>query len=702
MTLMRDRGVDRMYDPGTVREFVRSRVDGDRIREYLKHLTAFDHVAGTQGDYASAEYVKAQFAAAKLDEVEVKEYQVYLNYPRPSGRRVAIIHPANLTWEAKLEEDRVYADEDSLKVQTAAFHGHSRAGNVTGPLIYANYGSREDFKTLERLGISVRGAIVLVRYYGTQGDRALKVKAAELAGAAGCLIYSDPADDGFRKGEVWPKGRWRPSDGVQRGAVSLMSWVVGDVLTPGYASTPDAVRVSKDQNPGLVNIPSLPLAWRDAQPLLQCLKGHGAKVDDDWIGGVPGVDEWRTGNQSSPTILLANEQDEEDKQPIWNVLGKIRGVEEPAKTVIVGNHRDAWCFGGGDPGSGTAVMLEVVRIFSGLCEQGWRPLRTIQFASWDGEEYNLIGSTEWVEEHVDDLRRNGVGYINLDTAVTGPTFQASASPMFRGALMQVLLDIPDPDRNETLHKLWHASNSTLTSLGAGSDYVAFQDIAGTSSIDLSFQGPSHGFPYHSCYDHFEWMETFGDPGFRYHKVLAQVIALLILQLADSVFLPLDVVHYASAIDGYIRDLETRVRDTTTHRGGKDMAPPDLDLEPLRRASQQLMRDARTFHRYESSWSDSAYDNGGMETNVMAVQRISHNAKLARFETDLLDLRPGGGLPGRRQFKHVLFAPQTWSGYDAAVFPGVLDAIDAGNWTGAQQQIGAVAAQLTAASWRLLH
>lgn len=541
-----------------------------------------------------------------------------------------------MAWEARLEEGQVYPDGDPSKKQTLVFHGHSRAGNVSGPLIYANYGSREDFESLQQRGINLTGTIALVRYYGTQGDRALKVKAAELAGAVGCLIYSDPNEDGFKKGEVWPKGRWRPKDSVQRGSVSLMSWIVGDVLTPGYASTPDAKRVSKDNNPGLVNIPSLPLAWRDAQKLLQSLKGHGVKVDHDWIGGVPDIDEWWTGNQESPIINLANEQDEEEKQPIWNVLGKISGLEQKEKSVIVGNHRDAWCFGAADPGSGTAIMLEVVHILSELRRLGWRPLRTIQFASWDGEEYNLIGSTEWVEDNVDDLRRNGIGYLNVDMGVFGTEFQASASPLFQKALLRVLDRTVDPDTNHTLRSIWDRSRSKLKGLGAGSDFVAFQDIAGTSSIDVSFEGP--GSEYHSCYDTFEWMDKFGDPGFRYHKVMAQVIALLILELADRPILPYDLIAYASAIHGYIKDL-----DDYTSSKAKNNPDAKLNLGPLREATTQFMHDAQEFHNWERTWTETLYNSGGLETSVMAIQRMSHNARMANFETHLLDLSEGGGV-----------------------------------------------------------
>ena len=379
-TTGRRQGGGIMYYPDSIRTFIRDHINETYIREHSRYITSFPHIAGTKGSFVLAEYVQDLFIESQLDEVALEQFDVYLNYPMEGGRRVAIIEPPELAWEAKIEEDLAYADK---REQTAAFHGHSRSGTAKGPLIYANYGSREDFKRLEDQGVSLKGAIAIVRYYGTQGDRALKVKAAELAGAVGCIIYSDPAEDGFEKGDPYPHGRYMPSDGVQRGAVSLMSWVVGDVLSSGFASFPgEPKRDSKDGNPGLNNIPSIPLAWRDAQKLLQALKGHGKEVDKNWIGGVPGVNQWWTGDSTSPIVELSNEQDEVERTPIYNVLGRITGVEQPEKSIIVGNHRDAWCFGAADPGSGTAVLLEVVRIFGELRKRGWRPLRTIQFTSW--------------------------------------------------------------------------------------------------------------------------------------------------------------------------------------------------------------------------------------------------------------------------------------------------------------------------------
>ena len=631
------------YTPSSVQNFIQGHINETNISDKLRRVTNFAHMAGTEGSYVLAEWIEEEFRNAGLEDVAMEEFQVYLNYPRPGGRRIAIVEPPELAWEAAIEEDKVYTDPP--RQQTLVFHGHSKSGNVTGPLIYAGYGSREDFESLSSQGVALKGSIVLVRYYGSQGDRALKVKAAELTGAAGCIIYSDPADDGFVRGPTFPDGRLMPKDGVQRGAVSLMSWVVGDVLTPGFASNPDEKRrLSPEESPGLPQIPSLPIAWRDAQRLLQVLKGHGSKVPAEWVGGVPDVDEWWSGDQTSPIVNLVNLQDEVERQPIYNVLGKINGIEQPKKKIIVGNHRDSWCFGAADPGSGTAVMLEIVRVFGELLKLGWRPLRTIEFASWDGEEYNLIGSTEHVENELDALRQDGFAYVNVDVGVSGPDFQASGSPLFERILLQILSRTSDPVSNNTLRKTWEEKKMRLGGLGAGSDYVAFQDLAGTSSIDLSFGGEPY--PYHSCYENFEWMSNFGDPGFQYHRVLGEVLGLLVVELAENPILPYDMKAYAAAISQYVADLDSYARAKNAPMAADPAgrtSEPHVDLKPLYNAAQVFQENAAKFHKWDQSWYDTVYGSGGFESNVMAITRISHNTRMADFETHILDLEEGGGV-----------------------------------------------------------
>jgi hypothetical protein len=626
------------YSAASVENFVQSHVNETNIAENLLRVTKFPHMAGTEGSYVLAEWVEQEFKNAGLDQIEMEEFQVYLNYPREGGRRVAIVDPPGLSWEATLEEN---------SGETPVFHGHSKSGNVTGPIVYANYGSREDFQYLADQGVTLKGSIALVRYYGSESDRALKIKAAELAGAAGCIIYSDPSEDGFVRGPAYPEGRFMPEDGVQRGGVSLMSWVVGDVLSPGFASTPDEKkRLKPEESKGLTGIPSIPIAWRDAQRLLQVIKGHGSQVPAKWVGGVPMVDQWWTGDGTSPIINLMNMQDEEERQPIYNVFGRIIGLEQPEKKIIIGNHRDSWCLGSADPGSGTAVFLEVVRVFGELRTFGWRPLRTIEFVSWDAEEYNIIGSTEHVEKEIEALREHAYAYLNVDVGVSGQEFEASGCPVFERVVTQILGRISDPVANETLKEIWERKQKKLGPLGSGSDYVGFQDIAGTSSMDFGFVGEPY--PYHSCYENWDWMVQFGDPGFKYHKILAQFWGLLILQLADTPVLPYDLEVYADHIASYVIDLEKYAKSQdvpVTHdpSSGNNNRDVTVSFEPLFDAAAKFKNDAAQFQEWARVWHDTVLGSGGFENNVIAVQRMDHNARMARFDTHLLDDRIDGGV-----------------------------------------------------------
>lgn len=626
------------YSAASVESFLQGHVNETNIAENLKRLTRYPHIAGTEGSYALAELVELAFRDASLDHIEMEKFEVYLNYPRADGRRVAIVDPPNLAWEAFLEEKHE---------KTPVFHGHSKSGNVTGPLVYANYGSRDDFQLLVDRGISLNDSIALVRHFGTESDRALKIKAAELAGAAGCIVYSDPAQDGFVQGSAYPDGRYMPADGVQRGGVSLMSWVVGDVLTPGFASTPgEKRRLKPEESPGLPGIPSIPIAWRDAQKLLQALKGHGSKVPSKWVGGVPDVKQWWTGDDNSPLVNLMNIQDEVERQPIYNVIGRIVGLEQPDKKIIVGNHRDSWCLGSADPGSGTAVFLEVVRVFGELLTYGWRPLRTIEFISWDAEEYNLIGSTEHVENDLDKIRNGAYAYTNVDVGVSGTEFRAAASPLFENIVHQILGRISDPHENKTLKELWDEKNTKLEGLGAGSDYVAFQDIAGTSSIDFGFTGEAY--PYHSCHENWDWMTRFGDPGFRYHKILGQFWVLLIRELADSPILPFNLETYARHVKTYVKDLEKYAKSKNVpvvhkHVTSNSTRGSSVNIQPLFHAANLFRDNAAQLSAWRKIWHDSVWGTGGYENNVMAIQRVNHNSRLASFDTHLLDLGEGGGV-----------------------------------------------------------
>lgn len=570
--------------------------------------------------------------------------------------------------------------------------------------MYANYGSKEDFAYLQDQGVNITGTIALVRYYGYQNDAALKIKAAEMAGAIGCLIYSDPADDGFIRGAITPEGPWRTADSVQRGSVSLTNWVLGDPLTPGRASDAEAERTSKEDNLGLVRIPSLPLAWRDAQVLLRALNNKGLQVPDNWIGGVPDT-AWWTGNQSSPVVNLVNMQDEVERQPIRNVIGKIEGIEAPEKAVFIGNHRDAWCYGAISPGGGTAVFLEVLRVIGELVKIGWRPRRTIYFGSWDAGEFNMMGSTEHVENRLKELRLHAVAYLNVDAAMSGSNFRAAASPLLERPLLRVLDRVQAPSANVSLRQLWDEHGIKLEGLGVDGDYAAFQDLAGCSSIDFGFRGEDHGYPYHSCYESFAYTKNTLDPDFNYHATLAEIWVFLVLELVDEPVLGMDFTAYAREIQTYIADLRNDVSDMPTH---SDDEPSDtLNFTPLEEAAQLLQDNGAKFMEWEDWWRTTVMSRGMTESRELGIRRLSHNARMSNFETHLLDLparheNRTGGVPGREQFKHVIFGPQAWSFGAGKYFPAVRDALENGDWTAAQVQLEIAARVLRHAADKLLN
>ena len=364
---------------------------------------------------------------------------------------------------------------------------------------------------------------------------------------------------------------------------------------------------------------------------MQHLKGVGQKVPDNWVGGVPDIGDWYIGNSTSPIVRLKNEQDEEEQQPIWNVYGRIIGTEQREKKIIIGNHRDSWTFGSADPHSGTAIMMELARIFGDLLSRGWRPLRTIQFMAWDAEEYHLIGSTEYVEQNDELLRTNGVAYINLDTAVWGRQLTAAGSPVYRKLLLSALNRVGDPNANTSLRDLWDRRGGKLEGLGAGSDYVAFQDIVGTSSLDLFF-GSEEKFPYHSSYENYDWMERVGDPGFTYHTLLGQVVGLILLELSERPILPFDMAAYADALPQWVDELRTWTEDKGINQDGNT----PFDLTVLRDAADEAAKSIRDFEKWQTSWESSVVAASGWEPTSLGRKRGEYNNRMAKFETDLLD------------------------------------------------------------------
>ncbi|ETN38169.1 uncharacterized protein HMPREF1541_07793 [Cyphellophora europaea CBS 101466] len=652
--------IGQMYDPESIRIFVQKHVNNkDMMQDYLAHVTEFPHLAGSEGSYVLAEWIGEVFKTAELEDVDMERFDVYLNYPKKNGRRLAIVEPKDRAWEATVKEEAE---------QTAVFHGHAKAGDVKGPVVYANYGSRDDFKKLSDEGIDITGAIVLMRYYGTQEDAALKVKAAEMAGAVGAVLYTDPADNGYVKGPAFPAGRFLPEDGVQRDSVSLQSWVVGDVLSPGWASTPgNKQRNKKEDSAGLNKIPSLPISWNDAKHLLDSIKGLGKQMNRDWQGEKK-IEYW-TGDQNSPVVNLKNEQDDETYQPIYNVVGRITGWEQPEKRIVVGNHHDAWCLGAANPGTGTSIMLDVIRIFGELRRLGWRPLRTIEFASWDSAVYNLEGSTEHVENRLDELRKDGVAYVNLGAGVSGSDLIASGSPTMRRALLDAINRVRDPatdedDNPKSVKQAWEELGQGISPPGGRVDYVPFQHMVGMSSIDVGFRGDRY--PSGSCYDRYDWVSSEADSGFLYHKALGEIVALIILELSDKPMLPFDLEAYAADLHRWADDLASYARDN---------GMGNLDFTPLQDSIGLVAGVAKQTREIEEHWARHVFSHGGFEGNRFAMMRIMHNDRVAQFEKDLLDLSQGGGLKNRTQYKHTVFAPMKWDSTRAATFPGVRDAID---------------------------
>lgn len=612
--------------PADVRRYAVKNIDYHKIEHWMEYLSSFSHMAGTQGDFVLANYVEGQFADFKLGSTK-QEFDVYLNYPKPEGRRVYMEKPE---WTAKLEEPTLDKDREN----TPVFHGLSKGGKASGPLIYANFGTKEDFAWLNKSGIDVKGTIVMMRYGGVESDPALKIRAAQESGAVGAILFSDP------KAEGWD---W-PGDAVQRHGLGLRNWVVGDVLTPGWASTVNADRLTTAQTAGLLKIPSLPLSWYDARHLLKAIASVGKQPPAAWTAGIPDLPAYWTGSPDSPHVFLENEQVEEPAQPIWNVFGTVPGIDLRDQRIVVGTHRDAWCFGASNANSGTAVTLEVARILGEMMDLGWRPRRTILFANWDASTYNLIGSTEWVEDQEDSIRGSTLAYINVDAAVTGTEFTAAGSPSFRSILVDILSRLPDPIQNASpLSKLW--GDKPLPGLGTAGDYVAFAHHAGIPSIDLSFTG--HIIPQHSCYDNFDLIKS-KDPDMQYHTTMARILISLILELADTPIAPFNMSDYAVALGTYTADLHEYI---DTKSGGK------LDLAPLDTAIEASAGYMHAFMHVDEPWMEVDVDGIYTHNDDWSIAyRRSRSIRMSNFDKHLLDLGEGGGVPGREWYRHMVGSP----------------------------------------------
>jgi N-acetylated-alpha-linked acidic dipeptidase len=659
--------------------------DAKLAGEHLKVLTAEPHWASSPEDHTTALYVAGKFKAAGLH-TEIQEFRVWLNKPvkieieafDAKGKKL-MSGPTPEHVDSKAYGGDPFQDDPRI---LPAFNGSSPSGDVTADVVYANYGTLEDFKKLASLGISVKGKIVLVRYGAN--FRGVKVYIAQQYGAAGMLIYSDPADDGYTRGDMYPRGPYRPATGVQRGSVQFLPIYSGDPTTPGIAATPDLPDSQRVMDPTKMNqpsIPSNPLSYQDASPILEAL--DGPETPREWQGGLPFT--YHLGGTGAVKVHMNLVQDYK-LRTIWDVVGTIDGTDPQQKDdwVVAGNHRDAWVFGAVDPNSGTAAMLETVHGLGDLLKQGWKPKRRIVICSWDAEEEGLMGSTEWVEMQAKPLEK-AVAYFNTDVGVAGPNFDASAVPSLQEFVREVTREVASP-KGGTVYEQWKLSQETephrhgskakaeenkattdvtVGDLGSGSDFTPFIQHLGVPSTDIGSGGP-YGV-YHSVFDNYNWFIKFADPTFVYEQQQARVFGLEILHMADTDVLPYDYRLYGKDVVGYVADAKKHA----------ETAKMTVDFSTASTAAARFAAAGESVYKLQSA-------------AVAGADEAKLNAALRGAETALLNQT---GLPHRPWYKHTIYDPGEFTGYAAVVIPGVTEGIDADDNARTQGQIDALAAAL---------
>jgi N-acetylated-alpha-linked acidic dipeptidase len=689
-----------------------AQLDPAELRAWLKQMSSRPNQVGSPHDKANAEFVLAKFREWGWD-AHIETFHVL--YPTPTRVSVQLVSPGSYT--AALSEPTLPGDASSAirKGALPPYNIYGADGDVTAELVYANYGMPDDYKALARRGIDVRGKIVIVRYGG--GWRGLKPKLAQQHGAVGCLIYSDPRNDGYFQGDVYPKGGWRPSQGVQRGSVMDMQVAPGDPLTPGYGSTADAKRLSLHDATTLMKIPVLPISYADATPLLKALTGPVAP--EDWRGALPLTYHIGPGPAKVHMVVKSNWS----QQPVYDVIATLKGSSEPDQWVIRGNHRDGWVFGAWDPLAGTVAMLAEAKAIGGLYAHGWRPRRTLVYASWDGEEAGLLGSTEWAETHAAELQHKAVLYLNSDTNARG-FLGAGGSHSLQHLVNQAAADVIDPESGVSVRERMRAhmlvdgagdkagpeakANAKLAArdgdlpidaLGSGSDYSAFLEHLGIASLDLGFGGEDdQGGVYHSRYDTFEHYVRFGDPHFAYGVALAKVVGRIVLRAADAEVVPMRFGDFSATLDRYVAELHKLVdsmRKATAQQHklldrrafkldadptrpvappARDSDVPAIDLAPLDQAAKRLAQSAQA---YRAAYAKRAA--AGLAMPPAQLQQV--NTLMAHMEQGLTD---ADGLPGRAWFKHMIYAPGMLTGYGVKTVPGVREAIEGRRWNEADR------------------
>ena len=664
---------------------LRSVPEPARAQAGLRHLTSEPHLAGTDASRRVAEWLRDQYRSFGF-EAEIVTYSVYL----PLLRETTLELTKPTRTKLATPEDPVDADKDTFdKRVVPGFNRYSPSGDVTAPVVYVNYGMSDDYRALAAAGVQVAGKVVLARY--GKGYRGVKAKLAEEHKAAALIIYSDPKDDGAAQGQTFPNGPFRPLSGIQRGSIIYTQAYPGDPLTPGVAATAGAKRLAPADAVNLPRIPTMPINAQDAAVILGAL--GGAAVPADWQGGLPLTYRYGSGEAEVHMKLVMDYQ----QRPIYDVIAKLRGADDN-QWVILGNHHDAWVYGAADPGSGTASMLETGRALGELARRGWKPRRTILICEWDGEEPGLLGSTEWVEANRAELQAKAVAYINTDIGVTGPAFEAGATPSLRELIRDVTREVDDPNTGRTVYDLWHehglnakadapgatrmeaiadtSGEAPVEALGSGSDYSAFFDFAGIPSMDMGFKGP-YGV-YHSVYDDFYWMQHFGDPKFAYHAALARVLGMVALRLDEADILPFNYPAYASDLEHLTTD---RIRRAT-----RDEDEQALEV-PLEAVAKLSIASTNASHALAAI--------SGAPLDPAKAAQINH--ALAAVEQEFL---APNGLIGRPWFKHVLYAPGSYTGYAPVALPGISESLERNDSATLKREADALAAAYLRAAAKL--
>ncbi len=684
--------------------------DPARIRAALQHLSARPHHVGSPYGKANAEWLRDQFTSYGW-EAKIEEYRVL--FPTPKERRVELLEPVK--YVARLEEPVIPGDPSTSQraEQLPTYNSYSGEGDVTAPLVYVNYGVPADYEELERRGISVRGAIVIARYGGSW--RGIKPKLAAEKGAVGCIIYSDPRDDGYAQGEVYPAGPWRPREGVQRGSVLDLPVAPGDPLTVGTGATPDAARIDRAAATTIMKIPVLPISYGDAQPLLSAL--GGAVVPEGWRGALPIT--YRTG--PGPARVRLKAEFHWNLTPVYNVVATLRGSDFPDEWVVRGNHHDAWVNGAEDPVAGMVAELEEARALGELVKQGWRPRRTIVYTAWDAEEPALLGSTEWAEHHAAELRQKAVLYLNTDGNGRG-YLGAGGSHSLERMLNQVARSVEDPESRVTVWKRQQAArirfgtpgqrrearergDLRIDALGSGSDFTPFLQHLGIATLNVGFGGEDGGGIYHSIYDTFAWFTRFSDTSFVYGRALAQVAGTLVMRTANADLLPHEFGALAETARGYVGELKAlreevagriaevnRQLDDGVLAATADPKRPEklptreapalhLNFAALDNATESLSRAAARFERAYAA----ALGRGVDRATAAAVNAMLRDAERT--------LTSDQGLPRRPWYRHLLYAPGYYTGYGVKTMPAAREAIEQRAWGEAETEMGRVAEAL---------